>query len=70
MNKTILFHDADFSNQISTWSGAQGLTIMLENPSNHEQLSITLDAETAQGFIDEMQDWLNTYTQNYEQRLD
>ena len=70
MNKTILFHDADFSNQISTWSGSGGLTIMLENPSNHEQLSIRLDAETAQGFIDEMQDWLNTYTQNYEQRLD
>jgi hypothetical protein len=69
MNKTILFHDADFSNQISTWSGSQGLTIMIENPSSHEQLSITLDAETAQGFIDEMQDWLNTYTQN-EQRLD
>jgi hypothetical protein len=42
---------------------------MIENPSSHEQLSITLDAETAQGFIDEMQDWLNTYTQN-EHRLD
>jgi len=70
MNKTILFHDEDFSNQISTWLGAQGLTIMLENPSNHEQISITLDPETAQGLIDEMQDWLNTYTQNHEQRLD
>jgi hypothetical protein len=66
MKKTILFHDEDYKNQISTWSGSAGITIMLENPSSHEHLSIVLDAETAQGLIYEMQDWLNRYTQNHE----
>ena len=62
MNKTILFHDADFSTQITTWSEDGNICIMIKEPNHNTNLPIMLDRETAQGFIDQMQDELNRLT--------
>ena len=62
MNKTVLFHDADFSTQITTWSEDGNICIMIKEPNHNTSLPIMLDRETAQGFIDEMQDELNRLT--------
>jgi hypothetical protein len=59
MKKTVLFHNQDFSTQITTWSEDGNICVMIKEPKHNTNIPIMLDPETAQAFIDEMQERLN-----------
>lgn len=60
MNKLHFYHDGNYENQtqLIICPKNNGIQITIQKPMDNRYASITLDIETSQDFINEMQEWL------------